>query len=91
MGCILSEDSIEFNKAKEINFSTESKAYEYILFNKKITKHNMNRIQRKLNKIGTCYVWKISSSCFDDKKYILDDGITTLAYFHEDLKDSNCF
>ena len=25
------------------------------------------------------------------KKYILDDGITTLAYFHENLNDSNCF
>ena len=23
-------------------------------------------------------------SCFDDKKYILDDGICTLAYFHID-------
>ena len=68
MDCILSEDSIEFNKAKEINSSIESKAYEDVLFNKKIAKDNMNRIQRKLNKIGTCYVWKISSSCFDDKK-----------------------
>lgn len=56
MDCILSEDSIEFNKAKEINSSIESKAYEDVLFNKKITKDNMNRIQRKLNKIGTCYV-----------------------------------
>ena len=68
MDCILSEDSIELNKVKEINSSIESKAYEDVLFNKKITKDNMNRIQRKLNKIGTCYVSKISSSCFDDKK-----------------------
>ena len=68
MDCTLSEDSIGFNKAKEINSSIESKAYEDVLFNKKITKDNRNRIQRKLNKIGTCYVWKISSSCFDDKK-----------------------
>ena len=36
MDCILSEDSIEFNKAKEINSSIESKAYEDVLFNKKI-------------------------------------------------------
>ena len=25
-------------------------------------------------------------SCFDDKRYILDDGINTLAYFHKDKK-----
>ena len=30
---------------------------------------------------------KKSLSCFDDKRYILNDGITTLAYFYEDLKD----
>ena len=25
-------------------------------------------------------------SCFDDKMYILDDGINSLAYFHTDVK-----
>ena len=27
---------------------------------------------------------KISLSCFDDKRYVLDDGVNTLAYFHKD-------
>ena len=27
----------------------------------------------------------MSLSCFDDKRYILNDGITTLAYFHKVL------
>ena len=27
---------------------------------------------------------KISLSCFDDKRYALDDGIHTPAYFHKD-------
>ena len=30
MDCILSEDSIEFNKAKEINSSIESKALKHM-------------------------------------------------------------
>ena len=38
----------------------------------------MKRIQSKLYKIGTQDVCKISLSSFDDKKYILDDGINTL-------------
>ena len=47
----------------------------------------MKKIQSKLHKIGTYDVCKISLSCFDDKRYILNDGITTLAYFHKDLED----
>ena len=46
----------------------------------------MKRIQSKLHKIGTYDVYKISLSCFDDKRYELDDGINTLAYFHQDIK-----
>ena len=28
---------------------------------------------------------KISLSCFDDKRFVLKDGIHTLAYFHKDI------
>ena len=38
----------------------------------------MKRIQSKLHEIGTYYVFKISLSCFDDKRYVLNDGINTL-------------
>ena len=47
----------------------------------------MKRIQSKLHRIGTYDVCKISLSCFDDKRYILDDGVNTLAYFHKDIKE----
>ena len=45
-------------------------------------KHKIKRIQSKLLKTGT-YVCKISLSCFDDKRYILNDGINSLAYFNK--------
>ena len=32
------------------------------------------------------YVCKISFSSFDDKRYILDDGINSLAYLHKDIR-----
>ena len=35
------------------------------------------------NKLGTSEIDKISLSCFDDKRYVLDDGIYTLSYFHK--------
>ena len=44
----------------------------------------MKRIQTKKHKIGTYGIDKISLSCFDNKRYVLDDGISTLAYFHKD-------
>ena len=63
--------------------------YEYddVLFNEKIMRHKMERIQSKLHKFGTYNVWKISLSCFDDKRYNLNGGITTLANVRKDLKD----
>ena len=44
----------------------------------------MKRIQAKKHKIGIYEIDKISLSCFDDKRFVLDDGIHTLAYFHKD-------
>ena len=58
-----------------------------VLFNKNVITHNMNIIQSKLHGVGTYDVYKISLSCFDDKRYVLDDGINTLAYFHKDIRD----
>ena len=43
----------------------------------------MKRIQSKKHKLGTHEIDKIFLSCFDDKRYVLDDGICTLAYFHK--------
>ena len=46
----------------------------------------MKRIQIKLHRFGTYDVCKTSLPCFDDKRYILDNGINSLAYFHKDVR-----
>ena len=43
----------------------------------------MKRIQSKRHKLGTYEIDKISLSYFDDKRYVLDDGIYTLRHFHK--------
>ena len=43
----------------------------------------MKRIQRKKHKLGTYEINKTSLSCFDDKIFILNDGIHTISYFHK--------
>ena len=42
-------------------------------------------IKSKNHNLGTYETNKISLSCFDDKRYILKDGINTLAYCHKDI------
>ena len=47
-------------------------------------RHKMERIQAKTHKIRTDEINKTSLSCFDDKRYVSDDGIHTLSYFDSD-------
>ena len=77
-------DGGESSTAKGVNIATEFNEFKDVLFNKKIIRHKMKRIQAKKHKIGTYEINKISLSCFDDKRQVLDDGVHTLAYFHKD-------
>ena len=77
-------DGKECNTAKGVSIATEFNTFKNVLFNKKISRHKVRRIQRKRHKLGTYEIDKISLSYFDDKRYVLDDGIHTLAYFHKD-------
>ena len=43
----------------------------------------MKRIESKKQIRNTHEIDKISLSCFDNKRYVLDDGIHTLSYFHK--------
>ena len=76
-------DGKECNTAKGVSIATEFDKFKDVLFNKKIIRHKMKRIESKKHKLGTCEIDKISLSCFDDKRYVLDDGIYTLSYFHK--------
>ena len=77
-------DGKECNTAKAVSIATEFDKFKDVLFNEKIIRHKMKRIQSKKHKLGTYEIDKISLSCFDNKRYVLDDGICTLAYFHKD-------
>ena len=80
-------DGKESNTAKGVNIATEFNEFKDTLFNKKIIRHKMRRIQGKKHKMGGYKINKISLSVFDDKRFVLNDGIHTLVYFHNDLKN----
>ena len=84
---LISVDDEEVTKAEGVNKKIERKEFVDVLFNKKVIRHNMKRIQSRFHKIGTYNVCKVSWSCFDGKRNVLDDGVHSLAYFHKDIKD----
>ena len=69
--------------AKGVSIATEFDNSKDVLFNKVIIRHKIKRIQSKKHKLATYEIDKISLSCFDDKRHVLDDGIHTLSYFHK--------
>ena len=84
MYSIKKNDGRDLNTAKGVNIATEFNEFKDVFLNKKIVRHKMKRLQAKKQKIGIYEINKISLSCFDDKRLVLDDGIHTLAYFHKD-------
>ena len=87
MYSLISVDDEEVANANKVNKRIRHKEFVDVLFNKKVIRHNMKRIQSKLHRIGTYDVCNISLSCFEDKRYVLDNGVNSLAYFHKGIKD----
>ena len=74
-------DGKEPNIARGVNIATDFNEFKDTLFNKKVLRQKMKRIQSKKHKLGTYEFKKISLSCFDDKRFVSDDCIHSLAYF----------
>ena len=81
----LISNNMEMNKAKRINLKLKHKEYINVLFNKKILRHKMKRILSKRHNIVSYVINKISLSCYDDKRFILNDGINSLADGHKNI------
>ena len=86
MYSLISVDDKEVTKAKGVNKKIRHKEFVDVLFNKKVIRHNMKIIQRKLHRIG---IWNFARShCLVLMiKDVLNDGANTLTYFHKDIKD----
>ena len=64
---------------------TEFNEFKDTLFNQNVLRQKMKTFQSEKHKFGTCEINKISLSYFDDKRFVLDGEIHTLAYFYKDL------
>ena len=79
----LDENNNEKIKSNGHNGFIEFQEFYDTLFKKKFLRHTMRRIGSKTHNLRTYETNKRSLSCFDDKRYILENGINTLAYGHK--------
>ena len=61
-------DGKECNTAKGVSIATEYNKFKDVLFNEKIIRLNMKKIQSKKHKLGIYKIDKTSLSCFDNKR-----------------------
>ena len=60
--------------------------YKETLLNNKQIYHKMKTIRSENHQLSSYEINKVSLSCFDDKRYIHEDGITSYAYGHKNIK-----
>ena len=72
-------------KKNVIKKDIQHENYKETLFNNKQMYHKMKTIRSESHQLGSYEINKVSLSCFDDKRYILDDGKTSYAYGHKDI------
>lgn len=61
--------------------------YKTLLFNKKQIFHKRKTIRSSDHQLGRYKLNKVSQSCFDDKRYILEYGTTSCAYGHYKIQN----
>ena len=69
-------------KKNIINNNIQHENYKDVLLNKKQLRHSMKSIRSDKHQIGSYEINKVSISCYDDKRYLQEDGIKSYAYGH---------
>ena len=61
--------------------------YKNVLFNNQQIYHKMKTIRSEKHELASYELNKVSLSCFDDKRYINENGVKTFAYGHIKFKN----
>ena len=59
--------------------------YKNTLINNEQMHHKMKTIRSQRHQLGSCEINKVSLSCFDDKRYIHDNGMSSFTYGHYEI------
>ena len=71
---------------KNINKKDTHESYKETLFENKQMHHKIKTVRSQNHQLGSYEIKKVSLSCFDDKRYILKNGIECYAYGHYIIK-----
>ena len=74
-------------KKNVIKKDVKHENYKEVLMKQQQLHHKMKTIRSVKHKLSSYEINKVSLSCFDDKRYILDNGINSLAYGHYKISD----
>ena len=74
-------------KKSVIKNDVKHEDYKRVLLNEEQIYHKMKTIRSQRHQLGSYEINKVSLSCFDDKRYLLADGISSLAYGHYLIKN----
>ena len=77
-----SDKTAKGTKKNVIKKDIKHENYKDVLFNNKQVYHQMKTIRSERHKLGSYEINKVSLSCFDDKRYLHDNGIYSYAYGH---------
>ena len=73
-------------KKNVIKKDIQHENYKETFFNNKQMYHKMKTIRSNNHELSSYEINKVSLSCFDDKRYIHEDGVTSYAYGHKNIK-----
>ena len=60
--------------------------FKDVINSKSRMRYNMNTIRSMKHVIGTYEMRKVTLSCFDDKRFLLEDGVTSYAYGNKNIQ-----
>ena len=72
-------------KKNVIKNNIKHKDYKNTLINNKQMHHKMKTIRSQRHQLGSHEINKVLHSCFDDKRYIQNNGMSSFAYGHYKL------
>ena len=73
-------------KKNVIKNNIKHEDYKNVLLINEQLHHKMKTIRSQKHQLGSFEINKVSLSCFDDKRYIHDNGISSYAYGHNKIE-----
>ena len=73
-------------KKNVIKNNIKHEDYKNTLINNEQMHHKMKTIRSQRHQLGSYEINKVSLSCFDDKRYIHNNGTSSYAYGHYTIK-----